>query len=77
MADSGKTHESFDRNETIQGSSDRAFGIVFTVVFLLIGSWSLIWGDTVWWWAFAVAAIFLIAAFVIPKALAPLNRAWM
>ena len=77
MADSGKTHESFDRNETIQGSSDRAFGIVFTVVFILVGLWALVWGDTIWWWAFATAAVFLFAAFVIPKALAPLNRAWM
>ena len=33
MADSGTTHESFERTEPVQGSSDRAFGIVFTVVF--------------------------------------------
>jgi hypothetical protein len=77
MADSGTTHESFDRTEPVQGSSDRAFGIVFTVVFALIGLWPLPWGNGVRWWALGIAAVFLLAALIIPKTLAPLNRAWM
>jgi hypothetical protein len=77
MADCGTTHESFDRTEPVQGSSDRAFGIVFTVVFALIGLWPLPWGGSPRWWALGIAAVFLLAALVIPKTLAALNRAWM
>ena len=77
MADSGTTHELFDRTEPVQGSSDRAFSIVFTVVFALIGLWPLPWGDGVRWWALGIAAVFLLAALIIPKTLAPLNRDWM
>ncbi|MGB0574752.1 MAG: SxtJ family membrane protein [Alphaproteobacteria bacterium] len=77
MADNGTTHESFDRNESVEGSSNRAFGIVFTVVFAIIGLWPLPWGDSPHWWALVIAAVFLLTALIIPKSLAPLNRAWM
>ena len=77
MADSGTTHESFDRTEPVQGSSDRVFGIVFTVVFALIGLWPLPWGGSPRWWALGIAVVFLLAALIIPKTMAPLNRAWM
>lgn len=77
MADNGTTHESFERTESVQGSSNRAFGIVFTVFFALIGLWPLPWGGSTRWWAVGVAAVFLLAALVFPKTLAPLNRAWM
>jgi hypothetical protein len=77
MADNGTTHESFERTESVQGSSNPAFGIVFTVFFALIGLWPLPWGGSPRWWALGVAAVFLLAALVFPKTLAPLNRAWM
>jgi hypothetical protein len=77
MADNGTTHESFERTESVQGSSNRAFGIVFTVFFALIGLWPLPWGGNPRWWALGIAAVFLFAALVCPKTLAPLNRAWM
>ena len=36
MSQDGDTHESFRRAEPVKTSSDRSFGIVFTVVFLLV-----------------------------------------
>jgi hypothetical protein len=77
MTDQGAIHESFQREETVRGSSDRGFGIVFTVVFAIIGLWPLIGGNGVRLWALAVAALFLVAALALPRALAPLNRLWM
>jgi hypothetical protein len=57
--------------------SDRSFGIVFAIVFAVIAAWPLMKGGPVRLWAAAVAAIFLIFAFAVPKVLAPLNRLWM
>jgi Saxitoxin biosynthesis operon protein SxtJ len=69
-------HESFDRSEIAQSSSDRAFGIVFAVVFLLIGVLPLVFGGAVRVWSVAVSAIFLAIALLRPVLLAPLNRLW-
>jgi hypothetical protein len=70
-------HESFYRDESIQGSSNRGFGLVFAVVFALIGLWPLISSGGVRLWSLAVAAGFLIAALVLPTVLGPLNRLWL
>lgn len=77
MSDPGNLHESFDRRDEVKGSSDRAFGIVFTVVFALVGAWPLLHGNGLRLWSLAVAAAFLLAALVRPGLLAPLNRLWM
>ncbi len=70
-------HEDLRREEAVQGSSDRAFGVVFTVVFAVIGFWPLIGAAEPRWWALAVAGLFLVAALVRPVLLAPLNRLWL
>lgn len=70
-------HEAFDRKEKIEGSSDRSFGVVFAVVFTIIGLWPWGWGTGgVRLWALAVAAAFAALALVYPSSLAPLNRLW-
>jgi hypothetical protein len=69
-------HESFDRQEVVAGSSDRAFGIVFAVVFLIIGVLPLASGGAVRTWSIAVGAIFMAIALLRPPLLAPLNRLW-
>ena len=70
-------HETITREEEVKGSSDRAFGVVFTVVFLIIGFWPLMGDGTPYVWALVVAGVFLAAALVYPSGLAPLNRLWM
>jgi hypothetical protein len=69
-------HESFDRSEIAQSSSDRAFGIVFAVVFLIVGVLPLVFGGVVRVWSVAVSAVFLALALLRPALLAPLNRLW-
>ena len=76
MSDQG-THESFRERDAIKGSSNRSFGIVFAVVFAIIGLFSLIGGGPPRWWALIVAGAFLMIAFAAPRLLAPLNRLWM
>lgn len=76
MASSIDTHESFARETDVKGSSNRAFGVVFTVVFAIIGLLPLFGGGPVRWWSLMVAGVFLLAALVRPRVLAPLNRLW-
>lgn len=58
-------------------SSERSFGIVFAVVFLLVGSWPLLAGELPRWWAVAIAGAFLFAGLFLPRILSPLNVAWL
>jgi predicted membrane metal-binding protein len=61
----------------VKSSSEKSFGIVFAVVFLIIAFWpSIFRGANPYWWALIAAAAFLAAAFLAPKALVPLNRIW-
>lgn len=70
-------HETFIRDTMVKGSSDRAFGIVFTVLFLAIGLWPLIDGAEAQIWSLVVASLILATALVRPALLAPFNLAWM
>ncbi len=70
-------HEEFAREEEIEGSSDRSFGLVFTAVFLIVGVWPAFFGNDARLWSFAVAAAFLVLSLARPALLAPLNRLWM
>ena len=54
-------HETMKRDEEIKGSSDRAFGMVFTVVFLIVGLWPLMGGANPRIWALIVAGLILAA----------------
>lgn len=72
-------HEDLSREEIIQGSSDRAFGVVMACFFGIIGLLPLIFGSgpSVRWWALAIAFIFGALAWLRPATLAPLNRLWL
>jgi hypothetical protein len=71
------SHRIGDHGGEIKGSSDRSFGFVFTVVFVVIGCWPLLDGATMpRWWALAIALAFLVASFAKASVLAPLNRLW-
>ena len=76
MSDHGN-HESFRERDAVKGSSNRSFGVVFAVVFAIIGLFPLIGGSSVRWWSLIVAGVFLALAFAAPKLLSPLNRLWM
>lgn len=57
-------------------ASDRSFGIVFTIVFLIVALWPMPGGGPVRLWALAIAAVFALVTLLRPRLLAPLNRAW-
>lgn len=70
-------HENLSREEHIEGSSDRAFGVVMAVAFAVVACWPLMSRGGVRWWAVAIGAAFALLALVRPSLLAGLNRQWM
>ena len=69
-------HEDYARKQETKGGSDRALGLVFAVVFTIVGAWPLLDATAPRWWVLAVAMVFLVLALVRPALLAPLNRLW-
>lgn len=69
-------HEDLNRHEEINAGSERAFGIVFAVVFAVVAAWPLMSGEPPRWWALAVAVAFLAAGYLFPVILKPLNIVW-
>jgi hypothetical protein len=69
-------HEDLGREEVIEGSTDRAFGLVFAAVFAVVAGWPLVSGQPLRWWAVAVAAAFALLALVKPRLLAAPNHLW-
>jgi len=70
-------HEDLTRAQQVEGSSDRSFGLVFAMVFLLIAAWPLMHGAVPRWWAGAAAVIFAAIALTKPNLLTGLNRLWI
>jgi hypothetical protein len=58
-------------------SSEKSFGIVFSIFFSLIGLWPLLNLSSVRVWSIVLAFLFLATAFVYPKVLRPLNHIWI
>ena len=61
---------------TIKIGSNRSFGIVFFIVFLLIASYPLTYGGEIRIWSLIISIIFLILGLLNSKILAPLNKIW-
>jgi len=70
-------HEDLNRDQQVEGSSDRSFGVVFAIVFLLIAAWPLLQGRPPRWWAIGVSVAFALVAVFRPALLAGLNRWWI
>ena len=70
-------HEDLSRGHTEKQGSPRGFGVVFAVVFAIIGLWPLMDGEGARVWALAAAAVFLVMALMRPSLLSPLNRLWL
>ena len=58
-------------------SSNRNFGIVFFVFFLLISIWPIMDGQALRVWSLVISLIFLILGILNSKILTPFNLAWI
>jgi hypothetical protein len=64
-------------SQEVPRPSDRKFGLLFFVVFGLLAAFSWWRGSVAFRYWLALSAAFLLVALVVPRALRPLNRAWM
>jgi ABC-type Fe3+ transport system permease subunit len=63
-------------NNNISVSTEKSFGVVFSIVFLLVALHPLINSEEIHLWAITVSVIFLFLAYVIPNVLSIPNRLW-
>ena len=63
-------------NSETNTSSNRSFGIVFSIVFLIIAIYPLINDEDIRIWSLVVSIIFLILGYFKSTILTPLNSLW-
>ena len=59
-----------------QIGSNKSFGIVFFIVFLIIATWPLINDSEIRYWSLVISFIFLFLGIINSKLLTPLNKIW-
>ena len=71
------THEDFSRGQHVKASSNRAFGWVFVIVFLIIALWPLFFGGALRWWSLIVSGLVAVVTMAAPALLTIPNRLWL
>ena len=62
--------------DNIKIGSNRSFGIVFSIVFLIISIYPILNDENIRIWSLAISLIFLILGIINSKILNPLNKIW-
>ena len=62
--------------DEIKIGSNKSFGVVFFIVFLIIGTYPLLSDNEVRLWSLIISIIFLILGLLNSKLLTPLNKIW-
>ena len=60
----------------IKAGSNRNFGMVFFIVFLILGFWPITDGREIRIWLVVISLVFLILGMMKSKLLTPLNQLW-
>ena len=62
--------------KNIKAGSNRSFGIVFFVFFLIVATYQLYFGNSLRVWSIIISLIFLILGLLNSRILTPLNLVW-
>ena len=65
------------KQKEIKTSSNKSFGLVFFVIFIIIALWPLLNDGNIRIWSIIVSIIFLILGLLNSKILTPFNKLWM
>ena len=66
----------FKSHVDVKIGSEKGFGIVFAVVFSVIGLYPVLNGESVKLWPLGIAIILILIAYLAPKILSVPNRLW-
>jgi hypothetical protein len=64
------------KNNKLEISTNRSFGITFSVVFLIIGFWPLLNNESIRIWSIVISLVFLFLGLLNSKLLLPFNKIW-
>ena len=64
------------KNNVIKIGSNKSFGIVFFIVFLIIALYPMLKGQDLRLWSLIISFIFLILGMINSSILTPLNKIW-
>ena len=65
------------KQKEIKTGSNKSFGIVFFVIFIIVALWPLLKDENIRVWSLIVSIIFLTLGLLNSKILTPLNKLWM
>tara|TARA_Y100000816_G_C25956427_1_gene499054 strand:- start:380 stop:772 length:393 start_codon:yes stop_codon:yes gene_type:complete len=65
------------KSENIKIGSNKSFGIVFFIVFLIIATYPLLNDNSIRLWSLIIGIIFLILGIINSKVLTPFNILWI
>ena len=66
----------YKNNDTIEKSSPKSFGIVFSIVFFIIGVYPIFYSNNLRYWSLILSILLLLTAFIFPKILVTPNNFW-
>jgi len=66
----------YNANIEIESGSEKSFGVVFAIFFLLIGLYPLVDNKEVLLWSLITSLILFLVTYVAPKVLSVPNRLW-
>lgn len=72
-----RTHENWNEHAKIKLGSERSFGLLFALIFLIIGLWPFFSGNNFRLWALGVSFVLILCAVFVPTILKPINMAWI
>ena len=65
-----------NKNSDLKIGSNKSFGIVFFIVFLIVGLYPLVNNEELRIWSLIISLFFLILGSINSKILTPLNKIW-
>jgi predicted membrane metal-binding protein len=64
------------KNNKLEISTNRSFGLTFFAVFLIVGFWPLLNNETIRIWSIIISFVFLFLGLLNSKLLTPFNKIW-
>ena len=64
------------KNNDIKIGSNKSFGVVFFIVFLIIALWPVLKQNEIRIWSLIISFIFFVLGLINSKLLTPLNKLW-